>query len=179
MFGSSGYHATSMEDIAEAAGVTKPVLYQHFPSKRALYLELVRTVGEELVSTISDRAAAEADPYHRVLEGFRAYFRFVRRNTAAFQLLFGGGARQADELDEAVAGVEGAVARAIGDLIDVDIDDEHRSLLGFAIVGLAEVTSRQWVQQGGVLDEPAGERRAERLANLVWAGLRALPSANR
>ncbi len=91
-----------MEEIADAAGVTKPVLYQHFGSKRMLYLELLETVGEELLDEVAAGAAAETDPYQRVLAGFRAYFRFVAERTSAFQLLFGSGARLSDEFADAV-----------------------------------------------------------------------------
>jgi len=46
-----------MDEIAEAAGVTKPVLYQHFPSKRALYVELLEETGRQLLSTLADATA--------------------------------------------------------------------------------------------------------------------------
>src|SRR5579862_6886035 len=85
-FAARGFHDTSMEDIADAAGVTKPVLYQHFGSKRTLYLELLETVGRELLAEVRDRAAAETEPLPQVLAGFRAYFRFVGERTSAFQL---------------------------------------------------------------------------------------------
>jgi AcrR family transcriptional regulator len=170
-FAAAGYHATSMDDIAEQAGVTKPVLYQHFPSKSELYRELVVTVGEELRETVTDKATAEADPYRRVLAGFRAYFRFVEEQPAAFGLLFDSGARQADEFAGAVRDVESRIAGTIAALIAVDIDADHRELLAFAIVGLAETTSRRWLEHR----EPDGEVLARRLADLVWAGLRALP----
>ena len=57
-FAATGFHTTSMEEIADAAGVTKPVLYQHFGSKRTLYLELLETVGQELLRQVAARAAA-------------------------------------------------------------------------------------------------------------------------
>src|ERR1044072_9098199 len=53
LFAAGGFHATSMDDVAEAAGVTKPVLYQHFPSKRALYRELLEDVGSRLMADIT------------------------------------------------------------------------------------------------------------------------------
>jgi len=53
VFAASGFHRTSMEEVADAAGVTKPVLYQHFGSKRELYLELLDDVGGRLMATIS------------------------------------------------------------------------------------------------------------------------------
>ena len=175
-FAASGFHTTSMEEIAEAAGVTKPVLYQHFSSKRKLYLELLDTVGGELLGLVTRSAEAEKEPYQRVLAGFRAYFRFVLENTSAFQLLFGSGARRTDEFADSVATLEGSIAGMIGTFIDADIDQGHRDLLGYAIVGLAEVAGRRWVSQTPPPLKPSdGDRLALRLADLVWAGLRGLP----
>ena len=179
-FAASGFHATSMEEIADAAGVTKPVLYQHFGSKRTLYLELLETVGAELLREVADRAAAENHPYQQVLAGFRAYFRFVCERTSAFLLLFGSGARQSDEFADAVRAVETSVAATIAGFIDADIDDSHRELLGYAIVGLGEVTARLWVSRHEEdrypsVDPTEAELLAVRLADLVWAGLRGLP----
>jgi AcrR family transcriptional regulator len=179
-FAVSGFHDTSMEEIADAAGVTKPVLYQHFGSKRTLYLELLETVGRELLEQVRDRATAEIGPFQRVLAGFRAYFCFVCERTSAFQLLFGSGARQSDEFATVVRDVEGSVAAAIAALIDADVDSGHRELLGYAIVGLGEVTARFWVSRheaagDGRLDPAEGQVLAVRLADLVWAGLRGLP----
>jgi len=184
LFGTNGYHSTSMEEIAERAGVTKPVVYQHFPSKSDLYLELLGTLGAELLDTVTTHATAEEVPYRRVLAGFRAYFRFVSERTSAFRLLFGGDSRQAGEFSDAVREVEKRIAGTISTLIDVDLERDHRELLGYAIVGLAEVTSRQWVERRTApgsgdspphLDPAEGDLLAERLADLVWAGLRALP----
>ncbi len=182
-FAASGFHGTSMEEIADAAGVTKPVLYQHFGSKQVLYLELLEMVGAELLDAVVAAAAAEREPYRRVLAGFRAYFRFVVERTSGFQLLFGSGARQADEFADAVWGLEAGVAGTIGAFIEADIDESHRDLLGYAIVGLGEVTARRWVNERGVsgarLDPAEAEVLARRLSDLVWAGLRGLPGGVR
>jgi AcrR family transcriptional regulator len=172
-----------MDDIAEAAGVTKPVVYQHFSSKGELYRELLVTVGEDIRALI-EHAAREADPRRRVEAGFVAYFGWVREHTSAFNLLFGGSARQEEDSAEVVAAIEDQMASAVGEFIEAGVDHSHRELLGYAIVGLAEITARQWVvRNGGLgaaptttpLDAAEGDRLAERLANLVWAGLRSLP----
>jgi AcrR family transcriptional regulator len=189
-FAASGFHGTSMEEIADAAGVTKPVLYQHFGSKRTLYLELLETVGEELLEAVATRAAAEVEPYQRVLAGFRAYFQFVGERTSAFQVLFGHGSRQTDEFADVIGTVEASVAGAIAAFIDADIEESHRNLLGVAIVGLGEVTARLWISRHDESDEsgdrgddrldPAeAEVLAVRLSDLVWAGLRGLPGGTR
>ena len=66
VFATNGYHATSMNDVAEAAGVTKPVLYQHFSSKRELFVELLADIGAELRDTIA-KATADAAGKARAL----------------------------------------------------------------------------------------------------------------
>lgn len=176
-FASGGYHETSMEEIADAAGVTKPVVYQHFHSKQDLFLELLDTVGRDLLEDVQSAAAAESLPYQRVRAGFHAYFDFVSRQTNAFQILFGSGARLSDEFADSVRGVEEAIAGVIARFIEADIDDDHRAMLGHAIVGLGEVTGRRWVADHDPdrLDPAEAERMAVRLADLVWAGLRSLP----
>jgi AcrR family transcriptional regulator len=177
-FAAKGFHETSMEDIADAAGVTKPVLYQHFHSKQELYLELLDSVGDQLLAEVSDRAAAEDTPHQQVLAGFRAYFEFVCEKQSAFRLLFGGGARLDDEAADTVRRFEEGIAATISRFIEADIDAAHRDLLGHAIVGLGEVAGRWWVEHqdnDAPLDRDEGERMAVRLADLVWAGLRGLP----
>jgi len=171
VFGESGYHQASMDAVAEAAGVTKPVLYQHFASKRELYLELLDDVGTRLIDAVVAATRAADDPHHQVEAGFRAYFGFVAGHASAFRLLFGG-ARQPDEECAAVAErVEQVMADIIAGLIDVDLDPEHRRLLGHAVVGLAEGTSREWARQDMA---PDPGRLARWIADAAWSGLRGL-----
>jgi AcrR family transcriptional regulator len=169
VFAAEGFHRTSMDEIAEAAGVTKPVLYQHFRSKRELYLEILDDVGGQLLDAITKATAAASGPRDQVEAGFTAYFRFVREQRSAFRLLFGSGARRDRLFSSAVRRVEEAIADAIAALIEADIDEDHRRLLANGIVGLAEGTGRHWVGAGLDLDP---EEVASRIADLAWAGLR-------
>jgi AcrR family transcriptional regulator len=173
VFADRGFHGTSMEDVADAAGVTKPVLYQHFSSKRELYRELLDHVGGRLVEAVTTAVSAASGPREQVEAGFGAYFRFVARQTSAFRLLFGGGARRDEEFADAVHRVEDTMADAIAALIETDIDDDHRQLLAYGIVGLAEVTSRHWVATSALSLQEA-ERLGRRISELAWAGLRGI-----
>jgi AcrR family transcriptional regulator len=171
-FAAQGFHPTSMNDIAEAAGVTKPVLYQHFRSKRALYLELLEDVGERLRDTIAKAAAKAGGPREQVVAGFREYFRFVSDHEDAFQLLFGGGSRRDAEFADAVRAVERSIADIIAEFIDVKgLDADRRLLLAHGIVGLAEGASRHWLVDGAEGDP---DTLAEQVAILAWAGLRGI-----
>ncbi len=109
-FAEHGFHGTSMNGVAEAAGVTKPVLYQHFASKKALYRELVEDLGSGLEQAIVDAVALADGPRQQVEAGFRAYFRWATRQGAAFRVLFADGNRADGELAAGVAKVEAMVA---------------------------------------------------------------------
>src|SRR6476469_9671061 len=58
VFVAQGYHAAAMDEIAERAGVSKPVLYQHFPGKLELYLALLDQGTEALLAAVRDALAA-------------------------------------------------------------------------------------------------------------------------
>ena len=175
VFGERGFHVTSMNEVAEAAGVTKPVLYQHFRSKRDLYREVLTDVGGQLLDAITKATTAARTPHEQVELGFAAYFRFVASNEAAFRVLFGGGTRRDEEFAAQVAEVEGAIAEAIATLIDVEgLTEPQRRHLAQGLVGLAEGTSRAWVAEGG---HESPDEMARLLANLAWAGLRGLRGA--
>jgi AcrR family transcriptional regulator len=170
VFAERGFHPTSMNDLAEAAGVTKPVLYQHFGSKRELYLELLEDVGDRLRDAIGKATSEASTPREQVQRGFAAYFRFVADNEAAFQVLFGGGTRRDEEFAAHATRVEESIADGIATLIEVDgLEDDTRRLLAHGIVGLAEGASRHWLRERHDADP---ETLAATVADLAWAGLR-------
>jgi AcrR family transcriptional regulator len=198
LFAEHGYPSTTMDDIAEAAGVTKPLVYQHFESKRALYLELMDVFSAELVSRIVTATATAEGPRQQVELGFAAYFELMVDNEQAFRLLYGRDAPDDPELGAALVRVEETIARAIDPLIDAGLDPAHRLLLAHAVVGMAEGASRHWLgarrrastatgsaaarvegdEVGGSARDSPGDARDEaealatQLADFAWAGLR-------
>ena len=172
VFAETGFHATAMTEVADAAGVTKPVLYQHFTSKRGLYLELLQVVGRRLADAIVDATSTADSPRSQVANGLAAYFGFVADQRSSFQLLFGGGTRRDPEFAEEVTKVENLIAETIASLIDVPgLRSGERMLLAHGIVGLAEGTSRHWIAADLQLD-PA--EAAAAVADLAWRGLRGI-----
>lgn len=170
-FARAGYHDTSMNDVAEAAGVTKPVLYQHFESKRELFQALLDDVGAQMTGAIEAATAGEIGGKQRTIRGFQAYFGWVHDNRDAFTVLFGGGSRQDPEFARAIRHVTAQAAAAIAPLIDAGIDTDHQQMLAHAIVGISEGASRWLIEQG---DEFDPDLVAERISGLAWAGLRSL-----
>src|SRR5512142_2200918 len=87
-FVAQGYHAAAMDVIAERAGVSKPVLYQHFPGKLELYLALLDQHAAELVKRVRVALASTTDNKQRVAASIAAYFDFVASDGEAFRIVF-------------------------------------------------------------------------------------------
>ncbi|HMK99340.1 MAG TPA: TetR/AcrR family transcriptional regulator [Acidimicrobiales bacterium] len=178
LFAAHGFEATTMDDIAEAAGVTKPLLYQHFASKRALYVELCDGVARSLLEAIGKAVVAAEGPRQRVEGGFAAYFQLVVSQADAFALLIGSDVPDDPELSRAVRHVEDMLAEAVDVLIDADLERDHRRLLAYAVVGMAEGASRYFLgvgeRSGRPLEQADADAAARRLAELAWAGLRSV-----
>src|SRR6266496_1434226 len=88
VFVAQGYHSAAMDDIADRAGVSKPVLYQHFPGKLDLYLALLDESARELVAIVRDALSSTTDNKQRVPATFRAFFDYVGTSGEAFRLVF-------------------------------------------------------------------------------------------
>ena len=88
VFVAQGYHSAAMDEIAERAGVSKPVLYQHFPGKLELYLALLDESVAALTATVRTALESTTDNQQRVMATFTAFFDFVGSTGQAFRLVF-------------------------------------------------------------------------------------------
>jgi AcrR family transcriptional regulator len=172
-FARTGYEATTMDQVAAAAGVTKPLLYQHFESKHALYEELVTEAAVRLLERLAIAAAPDATPREKVERGFDAYFTMLLGEDASFRLLL------ASSTDEDIArhldAVEHSLIAFLDPLIDADLDGDHRRLLAAAVIGAAKAAASDWLETNDVGSDPdAASRLARRCAQLVWGGLRSV-----
>lgn len=77
VFTEKGFHGTSMDDIASAAGVTKPVLYQHFDSKETLYVEVIDIIAEHMLAEVRAIGSFEGDTPQRVRYGLERFYDLV------------------------------------------------------------------------------------------------------
>ena len=178
VFADGGFHATAMDDIANAAGVTKPVLYQHFPSKRALFAELLDDVGRQLLDALGTATGAVETGRERVEAGFEAYYRFVIGNRAAFKLIFGASVRNDPEFALVADRVLHEAADVISALIEIEAEPEHRRVLAHALVGVAEATSRHALTDPDA-PQPEPAQLARWVSELVWFGLRGVRADER
>src|ERR1700734_4338282 len=88
VFVARGYHAAAMDEIAERAGVSKPVLYQHFPGKQELYLALLDESVDRLIEAVEAALRSTADNRQRVNATFAAYYEYIAEHTGTFRLVF-------------------------------------------------------------------------------------------
>lgn len=170
VFAQQGFYVTSMSDIATAAGVTKPVLYQHFTSKRELYAQLLGEVGSQIQEAITKAVASANTPREQVERGFAAYFRFVDDHRDAFQLFYASGSWRDEQFSSLTQEVENTIAAQVAELIEIEgLSTEQRRLLGHGIVGMIEGASTHWLSSAEKTDP---EELTRQLADLAWRGLR-------
>ena len=177
-----GFHGTTMTDIAEAAGVTKPVLYQHFSSKRDLYRTVLEDIGARLETAVIESAVAAPTPRARAEAGIAAFARFVEEDHDGFRLLFDGTNRPDEEWAVITRVAERSLANAVAALIDVPTADvQRRQVLAHGIIGLAESMMRQ-AKAAETAHSPDGagayaqDQLVRDITALAWAGLRGIES---
>lgn len=169
VFASKGYHDASMNDIAKLAGITKPVVYQHFASKRALYLALVEEVGSRMINSITKATSEVSDGRSQAERGTVAFFRWVSDDKNAFRFLFDSGTRNDSEFAFAVRRVVDNAAESIAPLIAIDLDPAHLRTLAQGVVGASEGVARHLTNTGTTFDPNV---IGKQVADLLWAGLR-------
>jgi len=173
VFVAQGYHAAAMDEIAERAGVSKPVLYQHFPGKLDLYLALLDESADALVDIVREALDSTSDNKQRVGATFGAFFDFVGREGEAFRLVF-----ESDLSNEpAVRARHERTMRECAELIsqmikaDAGVTDNEAHLLGMALVGMAQVSARYWLGTGSIPRDAAEQL----IARLAWRGISGWP----
>jgi AcrR family transcriptional regulator len=178
VFVTQGYHAAAMDDIADAAGVSKPVLYQHFPGKLELYLALLDQAADTIIQ--STRRALASTDYNkqRVAAAMHAFYEYVAGEERAFRLVFESdltnepAVRQ--RIDRVTTECSGLIAEVIRD--DTGLPDEASRLLAVSLVGMGQVSARFWLQDRGAGSSTISQEDAAALvAGLAWRGIRGYP----
>ena len=178
IFVAHGYHAAAMDDIAERAGVSKPVLYQHFPSKLELYLALLDQHADSLVLRVCEALASKTDNKLRVAASVAAYFDFVdgegTPGEGAFRLVFESDLRNDPAVSQRVERMTQECVDAIAATIALDTGyrAEEAQLLSVGLSGLMQVGARWWLSSP---DRVPKERAVELLLGLAWRGISGSP----
>jgi len=183
LFATQGYHHVSMDDIADQALVSKPVLYRHFPSKLDLYLAVVDRGGEALVSAVSEAlepvsgGAVEAGDGKAVVHALvRAYFGYVESAGQSASLLFESDVTRDDDVRARVESASAETARHISDVLEhyTGLPHEHNELVATALVGMAQVAASARHRGDGPYATMPVDDAAELVARVAWGGIRGL-----
>ena len=174
VFVERGYHAAAMDEIAVRAGVSKPVLYQHFPGKLELYLALLDVNIDAFVTTVAEALDSTHDNKRRVAAAMDAFFAFVGSEGGTFRLLFENDLTSADAVRDRLDALTRRCAEAIAPVIaeDTGLSPEESELLAAGMVGMAQVAARFWLVSDGSLPRPDATAL---ISTLGWRGIRGFP----
>ena len=174
VFVAQGYHAAAMDDIAERAGVSKPVLYQHFPGKMELYLALLEQSSDRIIDQTRRALASTQDNKLRVLATIQVFYEYVADAQGAFRLVFESDLTNEPAVRAQVDRVTKECAEEIAKVIseDTGLPTEAAHLLAVSLVGMAQVSARFWLDSGGGIDQSDA---ATLVAGLAWRGISRFP----
>ena len=174
VFVAQGYHAAAMDDIAERAGVSKPVLYQHFPGKLDLYLALLDASCDTIIDNCRRALEVSHDNKVRVAAAIDAFYDYVASESGAFKLVFESDLTSEPAVREHTDRVTAECAAMIAEVIteDTDLPQPAARLLAVSLVGMAQVSARFWLAEAGGISRPDA---AALVAGLAWRGIRGYP----
>jgi AcrR family transcriptional regulator len=174
VFAESGYHAASMDEIADRAGVSKPVLYQHFPGKLDLYLALLAASVDTVINGVKSALDSTQDNRRRVQATMELWYDYVADRRAAFRLVFEADLTSDPRVRELVERVTEESARAVAEVIreDTNLSPAASHLLAAGLVGIGHVSARSWMSSDSELSR---EEAVQLAAGLAWRGIGGFP----
>lgn len=183
LFSERGYHEVSMDEIAEAAGVSKPMVYSYFDSKEGLFLACVKQASAELVATIEEVTPPSLPEDMRLWRGFLAVFTYIEEHSRSWSLLYPdgpqsggpfatGAARANEEMGRMLTAIfrDSAEKAGIDPVLAAASSEPIAHALVAAVVGLGS----WWMHHPG----ETKERQALRMMNLAWMGLGEISRGN-
>jgi AcrR family transcriptional regulator len=171
VFGKAGFHGVSMDEVAKEAGVTKPILYDHFNSKEELYVALLDADADSLEERVRAALQAPTGNRERIRQSFQAYFDFVDEHAGGFRLFIQETIGGEEMFRSRVQGVRERIVREVGDLVVREsrgkIERRDADTVSLALVGMVETVAQR---------DPGGPKRDRRrsvdtLVRLAWRGI--------
>ncbi|HET7590516.1 MAG TPA: TetR/AcrR family transcriptional regulator [Solirubrobacterales bacterium] len=175
LFAERGYAAVTMDEIAAAVGVTKPLLYNYFGNKERLYIACMERAGDALIKTIAAAVGESANPGDALGAGVRAFFGFLDTDRAAWAVLFDETLPHGGEVFDRVAAYRGQIVDLVSASLLAQLPERRREAakveveaLSTALLGAAEALARWWLRSEAISAEDA----AELLVSTVEPGIR-------
>jgi AcrR family transcriptional regulator len=174
VFVDRGYHAAGMDEIADRAGVSKPVLYQHFSSKLELYLAVLNRHVDNLVSGVQQALRTTTDNRRRLHAAVQAFFDFIEHDSQGYRLIFENDNVTEPEVAAQVRVATESCTDAVFALISADSGlDPHRArMIAVGLVGVSVDCARYWLDS----DRPVSKSDAvDGTVQFAWGGLSHVP----
>ena len=180
LFAERGYADVTMDEIAAAVGVTKPLLYNYFGNKERLYIACMEQAGDSLIKTVGEAIAGTDSPGDALGAGVRAFFAFLDSDRAAWAVLFDETLPVSGEVADRVASYRDQIVALVSQSLLAQLPEARRGAarieieaLSAALLGAAEELARWWLRNEAI---SAGEA-AELLISTVEPGIRARSQA--
>ncbi|MFC5925996.1 TetR/AcrR family transcriptional regulator [Micromonospora vulcania] len=172
VFSRRGFHAASMDEIAEDAGISKPMVYAYLGTKEELFVACLHREGTRMMQAIAGAAAPDLPADERLWRGLKAFFGFVGAHRDGWAVLYrqargeqpfaGELATMRTRLVEVVAGMLDHALRAEGrEVAGTDLE-----VVAYALVGATESLA-DWLADRPEADP---EKTATRMMNVAWLG---------
>lgn len=178
VFSRLGFHAASMDEISEVAGISKPMLYAYLGSKEELFATCIRREATAMMEAIATGVEPDQEPDVQLWSGLRAFFGFVGENRASWLVLHRQASTQGGPFAAELADMRGRAVSLVAALLTQSTKAPATKLeaesLAAALVGAGESLAEWWLDHP---EEPAGVVAA-RLMNLVWMGFGDLVDGN-
>lgn len=174
VFVAHGYHGAAMDEIAETAQVSKPVLYQHFPGKRELYLALLDHHLGVLTEALLSALQSTSDNKERVNAVIRTYFDFIAAKHQAYRLIFESDLLNDPDVSDRFEDFNARIADEITGVIsgDTTLPRAQAVLMGRSLFGMAQVAARSWLE---VADDVEQDVASDLVSRLAWRGISRFP----
>jgi len=175
LFAERGYAAVTMDEVAAALGVTKPLLYNYFGNKEQLYIACMKRSGDALVTMILETVSDASSPSEALNDGLRAFFAFLDADRAAWAVLFDESLPHSGELADRVAEYRGRLIELVSESLLAQLPAKQRAAarieveaLSTALLGAAEALARWWLHT----EATSASEAAELLIATIEPGLR-------
>jgi AcrR family transcriptional regulator len=167
VFAERGFHAASMDEIAERADISKPMLYAYFGSKDGLYAAYVERAGADLLAAMDAAVDPSLDPERQVWASMTAFLGFVEQHRQGWEVMQRELASRGGQFAEDVARVRGQIIKRMAALLATHLGEGQADALAHGFVGAGESLAAWWLDHP---DESRGDV-ARRIMEVGWTGV--------
>ena len=173
VFTEKGFHLASMDDIADRAGVSKPILYQHFSSKQDLYLGILDERVEAIVEQVSSAIESASSNKGRLEAAIGCYFTLIDDADLGYRLIFESDFTMNHDVRARVEDVVSQVSRIVGSEVSkqTGMSLGEANILAGGLAGMAQAAAWRWLRLGRPIPI---EKAITQTLDLAWNGLNSI-----